>query len=336
MPSFGKSSFDLQVPKLDPSMARRLKEVRGGEATKAEAKEKSLVALQFKILDIAKPLLYLWGSATSEATPDAAGNVPLLVSASESALQLWGHAFHSITIQRRENVLRQTDPRFESLLAETSRFKPREYGLLFVRTFLKNKVRDASDDQKLKSLGQPGGRPFTSAASGRSSKTSSSARSQKSRRSRSGFTLTNFNKRGFKPGFSNRGSRLVSELLHVLPVSESSQVIVGGRVSKCVSFWPSLTADFWILEAISLGVRIPFINAPFQSRPSANMSFNSEMRAICDAEVKSLLLKRAIENIPMEDKCFVSGIFVISKSSGGFRPIVNLKGLNRFVDHYHF
>jgi hypothetical protein len=38
----------------------------------------------------------------------------------------------------------------------------------------------------------------------------------------------------------------------------------------------------------------------------------------------------------MEDKCFVSGIFVIPKSSGGFRPIGNLKGLNRFVDHFHF
>ncbi len=200
-------------------------------------------------------------------------------------------------------------------------------------------VRDTSDDQKLKSLGQPGGRPSTSAASGRSSRTSSSTRGQKSGRSGSRFTLSNFNKRVSKPGSSNRGSRLVSELLHVSPVSEShssSQVIVGGRVSKFASFWPSLTADFWILEAISLGVRIPFINAPFQSRPGANMSFNSEMRAICDAEVKSLLLKRAIEKIPMEEKCFVSGIFVIHKSSGGFRPIVNLKGLNRFVDHFHF
>jgi hypothetical protein len=38
----------------------------------------------------------------------------------------------------------------------------------------------------------------------------------------------------------------------------------------------------------------------------------------------------------MEDKCFISGIFVIPKSSGGFRPIVNLKGLNRFVEHFHF
>lgn len=97
-PSFEKRSFDFKVPVLDPSMARRLKEVRGGEASKAEAKEKALVASQFKILDIAKPMLYLWGSAS-------ASNDPVLISAAESALQLWGHAFHSITMQRRENVL---------------------------------------------------------------------------------------------------------------------------------------------------------------------------------------------------------------------------------------
>ncbi|KAK4021400.1 hypothetical protein OUZ56_003317 [Daphnia magna] len=86
-PSFEKSSFDLKVPVLDPSMARRLKE----------------------ILDITKPILYLWGSSS-------ASNHPVLINAAESALQLWGHAFHSITTQRRENVLHQTDPRFEALL----------------------------------------------------------------------------------------------------------------------------------------------------------------------------------------------------------------------------
>jgi hypothetical protein len=43
-PSFDKSCFDLQVPKLDPSMVGRLKEVKGGETSKAEAKEKALVA----------------------------------------------------------------------------------------------------------------------------------------------------------------------------------------------------------------------------------------------------------------------------------------------------
>jgi hypothetical protein len=140
-------------------------------------------------------------------------------------------------------------------------------------------VRDASDVQKLKYLGQPRGRPSTSAASGRSSRTSSSTRGQKSGRSGSGFTLNNFNKRGSKPGSSNRGSRLVSPIFHISQVStsqSSSHVIVGGRVSDFASFWPSLTADSWILEAISLEVRIPFINGPFQNRPGANMSLNSE------------------------------------------------------------
>jgi hypothetical protein len=58
-PTFEKSSFDLQVPKLDPSMACKLREVKSVEASKAEAKEKSLVAAQFKILDVAKRLLYV-------------------------------------------------------------------------------------------------------------------------------------------------------------------------------------------------------------------------------------------------------------------------------------
>jgi hypothetical protein len=111
---------------------------------------------------------------------------------------------------------------------------------------------------------------------------------------------------------------------------------VGGRVRHFSSFWPSLTADDWILNAISVGVRIPFTGIPFQDRPGRNMSFCPELAAICQAEVDSLLEKGAVERIPLEERCFVSGIFVIPKSSGCFRPIVNLKGLNQFVEKLHF
>lgn len=110
LPTLKKNSFNLQVPMLDQSTARRLRKVRGEEASKVEAREKALMASQFKILDIAKPLLYLWVS-TTEANAD-----PLLVTAAVSALQLWGHAFHSIMGQRRENDLQQTYPRFTALL----------------------------------------------------------------------------------------------------------------------------------------------------------------------------------------------------------------------------
>ena len=66
VPSFDSKTFDLQVPKLDHTMSRRVKEVKGGEAAKTEAKEKSLVSHQFKLLDVSRPLLYLWGAITSD------------------------------------------------------------------------------------------------------------------------------------------------------------------------------------------------------------------------------------------------------------------------------
>ncbi len=66
------------------------------------------------------------------------------------------------------------------------------------------------------------------------------------------------------------------------------------------------------------------------------MFLSSEMTVICDAEVTSLLSKGAIEKIPFESSCFVSGIFVIPKCSRGFRPIINLKSLNKFLEHLHF
>lgn len=168
IPTFEKSSFDLQVPKLDPSMARRLKEVREREASKAEVKKKSLSADQYKISEIGKPFLYVLESAVVAAVVD-----PLMVSAAESALQLLGHAFHNITIQRRENILWKTDHHFESLLAESTRFKPKECALLFGRTFLRGMVKDF-----LPALGCPGGQPSTS-TSGRHGKGGGASRGVK-------------------------------------------------------------------------------------------------------------------------------------------------------------
>ncbi|KZS10480.1 Uncharacterized protein APZ42_025044 [Daphnia magna] len=260
-PSFEKGSFDLKVPVLDPYMARRLKEVRGGEASKAEDKEKALVASQFKILDITKPILYLWGSSS-------ASNDPVLINAAESALQLWGHAFHSITTQRRENVLHQTDPRFEALF----RWACRGDG------YLRPLLAVTSDPAAARVVAKSG-------------------------RTGSGFTLHgNFNRRGSRPVSSfNRGSRLVSTLLSPVAMSPPT---VGGRVRRFSSFWPSLTSDGSVLEAVSLGAKIPFLEVPYQNRPGSNMHFNAEGKEIGDTEVASLLTKGAIERVPLGDLCF--------------------------------
>jgi hypothetical protein len=121
-----------------------------------------------------------------------------MAAAAVSALQLWGHAFHSVTIRRKENILKLTDPRFEALLSETNRFEPEECGTLFGRSFLKQMVKEASDDQKLRSLGRSGG------ANG-SSNSSTRPKSGCSRGSRSGWKGSSFNS-GFNSGQSGNRS----------------------------------------------------------------------------------------------------------------------------------
>ena len=89
VPEFASGSFGLVCPVLDSSMARRLKEMKNAEATKAEAREKSLLADQYKILDIGRPLLFLWNDLTKDQTML---DSPLAVAAA-SAMQLWGNSF---------------------------------------------------------------------------------------------------------------------------------------------------------------------------------------------------------------------------------------------------
>ena len=66
------------------------------------------------------------------------------------------------------------------------------------------------------------------------------------------------------------------------------------------------------------------------------MCMSPELESICDKEVQTLLQKKAIEFVPYSDLCFVSGLFVIPKRSGGYRPIVNMKSLNKFIEYQHF
>ena len=55
-----------------------------------------------------------------------------------------------------------------------------------------------------------------------------------------------------------------------------------------------------------------------------------------DLEIESMLTKGAIrEAIPKRDQ-FLSNIFVTPKGEDQFRPIINLKGLNRHVPYHHF
>jgi len=59
-------------------------------------------------------------------------------------------------------------------------------------------------------------------------------------------------------------------------------------------------------------------------------------KALCDQEVSALLAKKAVVTSEFTKDCFVSNIFVIPKKLKGYRPVINLKKLNSFLNLYHF
>lgn len=60
------------------------------------------------------------------------------------------------------------------------------------------------------------------------------------------------------------------------------------------------------------------------------------MKSVCDLEVQELLRKGPVKEVIDGSSGFVCALFVIPKKSGGFRPIVNLKPLNRFIRYEQF
>lgn len=143
-PSF-EGSFSLQCPKLEHSMKRRLVKT---SRKKSDLVEKALLSTQYKVLDVARPLLELW-RRLPENDPSA--------YFAESALRLWGVAFAEVSKHRRWNVLRQTDPSFTSLLSDPASFSGRDVKDLFGDHFLKVMVREADQDDKLAKVGRVGG-----------------------------------------------------------------------------------------------------------------------------------------------------------------------------------
>ena len=150
---FLKRSFSLNCPKIDHSMTRRMKEKKGPELTKVEQKEKMLTSMQFKLLDIARPLLFI---SESLAAKKSVGHQDIQDACSDS-IRLLDHAFASLTEKRRENILMFTDPRFESLLKEPERFDLDESDELFGRSFLRSIVKDADNDTKLRIVNRASG-----------------------------------------------------------------------------------------------------------------------------------------------------------------------------------
>ena len=95
----------------------------------------------------------------------------------------------------------------------------------------------------------------------------------------------------------------------------------------------------WEVEVLRKGYRIPFLShPPLSVEPIPLPSYNpSSTKGVALKEVTlGLITKGAVELAPLPSLGFYSRLFVVWKTSGSWRPVIDLSTLNRFVDVSHF
>ena len=134
-----------------------------------------------------------------------------------------------------------------------------------------------------------------------------------------------------------KGNReLVPPLPRRLLGSEGSgsQGPVGARLSSFWHVWMSRCAEPWVVEVLREGYQIPFLSPPPLSRTPIQLSAYQppSVRFLAlQQEVAALLEKEAIEEVVDPSPGFYNRLFVVPKASGGWRPVLDVSRLNKFV-----
>ena len=133
--------------------------------------------------------------------------------------------------------------------------------------------------------------------------------------------------RGNSPGDSPRPPDFLEDV-----IPDPDGLPVGGRLGFFWETWRDLGASSWIVSGLRKGFRIKFHSQPLLSPvpipfpPPGNI----RKRVALEKEIASMISKQAVEPAP-EGPGYYSRIFVVPKATGGWRPIIDLSSLNKFL-----
>ena len=108
---------------------------------------------------------------------------------------------------------------------------------------------------------------------------------------------------------------------------QAIKILKGGGVA-----WSEIGADPWVMRIVQWGYKIPFVTLPplrFQGQETT-YPLGSFKWSSLNQSVQELRNKGAIEPAPLT-LGFYSRLFLVRKSTGEWRPIIDLSSLNVFV-----
>lgn len=121
--------------------------------------------------------------------------------------------------------------------------------------------------------------------------------------------------------------------LDITIVAQNVTRPVGGRTSQFIANWNKLTQDQWVLSTAQ-GYQLPLGQWP--SRQLSISKLTDNQLAILQLEIQKLVEKGAAQQVQPSRVHLASPMFIIPKSGGGWRPILDLRGLNSFLEPPHF
>ncbi|XP_057686428.1 uncharacterized protein LOC130912382 [Corythoichthys intestinalis] len=130
------------------------------------------------------------------------------------------------------------------------------------------------------------------------------------------------------------------------PASPPGPVGAGGAGTEAVGpavgffshqqlrYWAARVSDPWVISTLTHGYVLQFRRRPPVSRRVRVTTVSDPARALAlSRELSSLLAMGAIE--PVDPRAcprgFYSTYFLVPKKTGGFRPVLDLRGLNRYL-----
>ena len=117
---------------------------------------------------------------------------------------------------------------------------------------------------------------------------------------------------------------------HLFPQEQRSDLPVAGRLKHFLKNWKVLTSDPHILEIVE-GYQIPSLSIPQQVKPPAAIQFSEKDKSLIDLKIQGMLEKGAIRIVKELHGQFLSPLFLVERKDSGYRPVVNLKKLNRNI-----
>jgi hypothetical protein len=119
-----------------------------------------------------------------------------------------------------------------------------------------------------------------------------------------------------------------------MPPAWTDELPVGGKLQHFTHQWAA--SDKFLGSVTQDGVGINWLDGPPPFSAAKSSTFSPEERVLVDDEVKDLLEKAAILEIPESQARLICSMFLVAKKGGGQRPVLNLKPLNRHTMPKHF